>query len=71
MLVNEDGPNDIFKRLRVKAKPLTFISFACFYCLSVVVAFPLSLLGTHALWYWLPISALAIFINAIHEKVTE
>lgn len=68
MFVEEDGPADIFLRIRRKLD-YNWSPLSCVYCTSVWVAFPLAFFTDRPLLYWLPISALAIFVHLIHEKI--
>lgn len=69
LLTDEDGPWDIFYKLRLEMSDKRWSPLNCFYCTSVWVALPLGLLTDNALFYWLPISAVSILINLIHEKL--
>lgn len=67
-LVAEDGPDNLMesirKRLRSEWSPLD-----CFYCTSVWVSFVLAYFTDDLLLYWLPLSAVAILIEAVHRKL--
>lgn len=69
MLVEEDGPRNIFQRMRFWFQDRRFPVLDCLYCTSVWVAMPLALFTPRPLLYWLPISALAIFTHLLHEKI--
>ena len=70
----EDGPFDIFHRLRVTAGSGLFGKLLdCFYCLSLWVAAPLALLQA-ASWLergvlWLALSATAILLQRFADAV--
>jgi hypothetical protein len=54
MVVYEDGPGDVVLRLRVRlGDGWAGRMFACFYCLSLWIALPMSLLVTHDLPEWI------------------
>lgn len=83
MLQNENGPWAIFARFEAwiakngKDTPGSFTEgFFCFYCLSMWLAFIVALLldsktvGNFFI-QWFAISAGAIFINHIYEKIKQ
>jgi hypothetical protein len=68
LLVAEDGPFEAVARLRQAAARFTRV-FDCFYCMSLWVAAPLSLLMGDS-WLrtallWLAISAVSIFVERV------
>lgn len=79
ILQEENGPWAIFARLQarvasMKDEPGGFREgFFCFYCMSMwlswIPAFMIVGAGLDFFIYWLAISAGAIFINAISEKL--
>lgn len=68
MLVEEMGPFDIFEFLRLWFYKCEFRVLDCFYCTSVWVSFFLCL-GAGYWWLFLPVSAVAIFLQIVHEKL--
>ena len=72
----EDGPWDIFVRLRRLAGDGLFGSLLdCFYCLSLWIAAPLGWLLAHTwlerILLWLALSAGAILLERISARPTE
>lgn len=73
MLVDQEGPLRIFESLRklsykLQPKYKTF-NFDCFDCLNVWVAIILGLLLKYNLLEILAVSAIAIIINRIAERI--
>jgi hypothetical protein len=70
MFVHEDGPGDVFVRLR-RALGSTFLGrlIDCFYCLSLWVALPFALLAaqkwTGRLLGWLALSGASCLLERI------
>lgn len=81
MLQDENGPSGIFARLQAwAAKQPNVIGginegFFCFYCLSIWISLPAALVLGGSLFeiliLWFAISAGAIFINSISEKLNS
>jgi hypothetical protein len=68
-LVEQTGPLNIFTALRKKVYNSPLSPLHCFLCTTIWVAFPLSLLYSNWLIGMFAISALAIFINTVWERV--
>lgn len=69
MLTEEEGPGQALVKLRKSQEKNLFSPLKCFYCTSVWVAFFVALAAGDFLLYWLPLSALAIFIEAVHDRL--
>jgi len=63
LITEENGPDDIFVKLREKG-----YIFTCFYCLSVWTGVAVALIFSQNLLFGLAYSALAIVINVLHDK---
>lgn len=70
MLTQEEGPFMIFNTLRSTLDKGPLNPLKCFFCTSVWVGFFVSLCTGNFLLYWLPLSASAMFIEAIHDLLT-
>lgn len=70
MLTEEDGPKNIFLKLRFWFEDRRFPVLDCFYCTSVWSALVITLFSPNPLLYWLPISAVSIFIHLLHERMS-
>lgn len=68
MLVEEDGPYDIFKRLRADF-PKGISPLECFYCTSVWVAIIFGVSLQLSIVVIISLSAMAIFIKLIHDRL--
>lgn len=78
MLVDYDGPFDVFTRLREfveKHQPPKYqiFNFDCHFCLSTWVSLPLAIIFYRWQWfiYWLAISAIAWLLAVIEERVSR
>jgi hypothetical protein len=81
MLQDEEGPFGVFSRLQAwaasRADKVGGINhgFYCFYCLSMWVAVVPALFlsdGNIAFWaYWFALSAGAVFLNLVHNKLEQ
>ena len=78
LLVDEEGPFDIFEKLRWavglnKRERVedNFIqkALSCFWCSSLYVAIPFALFTDHFVISWLGYSGAAIIIHSIIEKL--
>lgn len=73
MLVDQEGPIRIFESLRklsYKLQPkYKIFNFDCFDCLNVWVAIISGLILKYNIWQILAVSALAIIINRIAERL--
>lgn len=71
MLVNEEGPDHVFTRLREKFEKNKYSPLDCVYCTSIWVAFVLALIGYQ--WELLigtfAISAVAVLTESVHSKL--
>lgn len=65
MLVEENGPFDVFCHLR--NVPFLKELLECPYCTSVWVAIPATFIIRGNVLTWLALSAVAIFINVAHD----
>jgi hypothetical protein len=76
LLVDEEGPFDVFEKLRwaVGLKPgaeaKTFLqkTFSCAWCMSVYVALPFALFSDHFIIAWLGYSGGAILIHSVIDR---
>jgi hypothetical protein len=78
MLIDYDGPFDIFLHLREfveKYQPPRYrlFNFDCHFCLGTWVSLPFALIFYCNEWfvYWFAISALAWFMHVIEERVSR
>lgn len=69
MLETERGPYALFERLRKSLKGEAKTLFGCFYCLSVWVALPFSLLFPYWFIHWLALSTGAIFLETLRLRL--
>lgn len=73
MLVDQEGPMRIFEHIRKLSykQPGNFklFNFDCFDCLNVWIAIILGLILKYNIWQILAVSALAIIINRIAERL--
>lgn len=70
MLVEEEGPYQVFQKLRNSAEDKPWNPLWCFNCTSVSVALLFFLIFGLTWWYALGLSAMAMFIYSIHEKLS-
>lgn len=80
MLIDYDGPLDIFLRLRElveRYQPPKYrvLNFDCHFCLGTWVALPFAIYKggtlTEILIYWFALSAFAWFFHVIEERVSR
>lgn len=71
MLTDEKGPGEVFTRIRKTLKNNQFSPLGCLYCTSVWVAFFVGLVTGDVFLYWLPLSAVAILIDSVHDHLTS
>lgn len=69
MLTNEEGPMEVFKKLRIKLRGKKWSPLECFYCTSVWVAFALGLFLKLSLVNLLSVSTLSILIESAHDRL--
>lgn len=71
LLVNEEGPYEIFHKLRLKVDNYSDV-LRCIWCLSIWISIPFAIYlvdGVEILIYILALSSTAIIIDAIIEQL--
>ncbi len=71
MLVEEQGPFDIFEKLRDRTRRLPYINLDCLPCISVVIALVFWLSFSCGFYEALAISAVAVTLDNINERLNH
>lgn len=69
MLTEEDGPYNVFTKLRDRTETAKWLDLSCFYCTSVLIVIIGYMAGLVGFYEALGLSTTAIFINLIHERL--
>lgn len=69
LITEENGPYDVFLRLRKRTSSYKWIDMYCLDCMSVWVAFVMSVVTGFDFYTWMGLSAGSMLINRVYEAL--